>query len=198
MLGVFVSGWPAVILVAALPEIGDNLDASTSTLSWVLSLPMLVGAVMLPTFGRLGDLKGQRRVFLIGLTVCGAAAILTALSWNAASLIVFRTISQTAGFATAPTAVALIMETFPLDARPKALGMWAFVSAAAPALGLAFGGPMVEALSWRGVFLAQGVLALAFLPFCLRWLTETQRRSNIGFDIAGGITLMLGTGSILL
>lgn len=198
MLGVFVSGWPAVILVAALPEIGDNLHASRSTLSWVLSLPMLIGAVMLPTFGRLGDLNGQRRVFLIGLTVCGGAAILTALSWNAASLIVFRTISQTAGFATAPTAVALIMETFPLDTRPRALGMWAFVSAAAPALGLAFGGPMVEALSWRGVFLAQGALALLFLPLCLRWLTETQRRSNIGFDIAGGITLMLGTGSILL
>jgi MFS family permease len=198
MLGVFVSGWPAVILVAALPEIGDNLDASASTLSWVLSLPMLIGAVMLPTFGRLGDLKGQRRVFLIGLTVCGLAAILTALSWNAASLIIFRTISQTAGFATAPTAVALIMETFPLDSRPRALGMWAFVSAAAPALGLAFGGPMVEALSWRGVFIAQGALALLFLPLCLRWLDETKRRSNIGFDVLGGITLMLATGSILL
>lgn len=198
MLGVFVSGWPAVILVAALPEIGDNLHASRTTLSWVLSLPMLIGAVMLPTFGRLGDLKGQRRVFLIGLTVCGAAAILTALSWNAASLIAFRTISQTAGFATAPTAVALIMETFPLDARPRALGMWAFVSAAAPALGLAFGGPMVELLSWRGVFIVQGALALLFLPLCLRWLDETKRRSNIGFDIAGGITLMLATGSILL
>lgn len=198
MLGVFVSGWPAVILVAALPEIGDNLNASASTLSWVLSLPMLIGAVMLPTFGRLGDLKGQRRVFLIGLTVCGLAAILTALSWNAASLIIFRTISQTAGFATAPTAVALIMETFPLDSRPRALGMWAFVSAAAPALGLAFGGPMVEALSWRGVFIAQGALALLFLPLCLRWLDETKRRSNIGFDVLGGITLMLATGSILL
>lgn len=198
MLGVFVSGWPAVILVAALPEIGDNLHASASTLSWVLSLPMLIGAVMLPTFGRLGDLKGQRRVFLIGLTVCGLAALLTSLSWNAGSLILFRTISQTAGFATAPTAVALIMETFPLETRPRALGMWAFVSAAAPALGLAFGGPMVEALSWRGVFIAQGVLALLFLPMCLRWLDETKRRSNIGFDVLGGITLMLATGSILL
>ena len=198
MLGVFVSGWPAVILVAALPEIGNDLHASRSAISWVLSLPMLIGAVMLPTFGRLGDLKGQRRVFLIGLSVCGAAAVLTALSWNAASLIAFRTISQTAGFATAPTAVALIMETFPLDTRPRALGMWAFVSAAAPALGLAFGGPMVEVLSWRGVFFAQGALALAFLPLCLRWLRETERRSNIGFDIAGGVTLMLGTGSILL
>jgi DHA2 family multidrug resistance protein len=76
--------------------------------------------------------------------------------------------------------------------------MWAFGSAAAPALGLAFGGPMVEALSWRGVFIAQGALALLFLPLCLRWLDETKRRSNIGFDVLGGITLMLATGSILL
>lgn len=198
MLGVFVSGWPAVILVAALPEISANLHASRSTISWVVSLPMLIGAVMLPTFGRLGDLKGQRRVFLLGLTISGGAALLTALSWNAGSLILFRTISQTAGFATAPTAIALIMESFPLDARPRALGMWAFVTAAAPALGLVFGGPMVEALSWRGVFFAQGALAFLFLPFCIRWLSETKRRSNIGFDIAGGITLMLATGSILL
>ena len=198
MLGVFVSGWPAVILVAALPEISANLHASRSTISWVVSLPMLFGAVMLPTFGRLGDLKGQRRVFLLGLTISGGAALLTALSWNAGSLILFRTISQTAGFATAPTAIALIMESFPLDARPRALGMWAFVTAAAPALGLVFGGPMVEALSWRGVFFAQGALAFLFLPFCIRWLSETKRRSNIGFDIAGGITLMLATGAILL
>lgn len=159
---------------------------------------MLFGAVMLPTFGRLGDLKGQRRVFLLGLTISGGATLLTALSWNAGSLILFRTISQTAGFATAPTAIALIMESFPLDPRPRALGMWAFVTAAAPALGLVFGGPMVEALSWRGVFFAQGALAFLFLPFCIRWLSETKRRSNIGFDIAGGITLMLATGAILL
>lgn len=198
MLGVFVAGWPAVILVAALPEIGADLHADRSTISWVLALPMLVGSVMLPTFGRLGDLKGQRRVFLYGLVVCGATAILTAFAWNALSLIILRTISQTAGFACAPTAVAIIMDKFPIAERPKALGMWAFVSAAAPALGLIFGGPMVEAVSWRGVFVLQGVLALVFLPLCLRWISETPTRDDVGFDIPGGIALMITSGSLLL
>jgi len=198
MLGVFVSGWPAVILVAALPEIGADLDASRASTSWVLALPMLVGSVMLPTFGRLGDLKGQRRVFLWGLAICGAGAVLTALSWNVVSLIVFRTISQTAGFATAPTAVAIIMDRFPLAERPKALGIWAFVSAAAPALGLMFGGPMVEALSWRGVFVVQAALAFAFLPFCLRWIAPSPTRDDVGFDIPGGIALMVAAGALLV
>ena len=198
MLGIFVSGWPAVILVAALPEIGSSLHATRAATSWVLALPMLVGSVMLPTFGRLGDLHGQRRVFTIGLTVCALTAFLTAMSWNVVALVVFRTISQTAGFACAPTAVALIMDRYPLAERPKALGIWAFVSAASPALGLMFGGPMVEALSWRGVFVVQGALGLLFLPLCLRWLHETPRRSDVGFDVPGGIALMIASGAILL
>lgn len=198
MLGVFVSGWPAVILVAALPEIGADLHASRSATSWVIALPMLVGSVMLPTFGRLGDLHGQRRVFTIGLTVCAGTALLTALSWNVVALVVFRTISQTAGFACAPTAVALIMDRYPLAERPKALGIWAFVSAASPALGLVFGGPMVQALSWRGVFVVQCALGLLFLPLCLAWLRETPRRTGIGFDVPGGLALMVTSGAVLV
>ena len=197
MLGVFVSGWPAVILVAALPEIGSDLKADRGVMSWVLTLPMLIGSVMLPTFGRLGDLKGQKRVFLIGLSICGAAAIATAFAPNAALLILFRTISQGAGFACVPTAVALIMDVYPVDERPKPLGIWAFVSALAPALGLIFGGPMVEVFSWRGVFILQGALALVFFPLCFFWLRETERRSNIGFDIPGGIALMITSGSVV-
>lgn len=198
MLGVFVSGWPAVILVAALPEIGTTFHASRSTTSWVIALPMLVGSVMLPTWGRLGDLHGQRRVFTIGLAVCAVAALLTAASWNITSLIAFRTISQTAGFACTPTAVALIMDRYSPAQRPRALGIWAFVSAMAPALGLVFGGPMVEALSWRGVFVAQGVLGLLFLPLSRRWLSETPRRSDVGFDIPGGIALIITSGAVMV
>ncbi len=198
MLGVFVAAWPAVILVAALPQISEELDASRSATSWVLALPMLVGSVMLPTWGRLGDLHGQRRVFLLGMTVCGVTALLTAVAWDVTSLIAFRTISQTAGFASTPTAVALIMDRYPPAERPKALGIWAFVSAAAPALGLLFGGPMVEALSWRGVFVAQGALALLFLPLCVGWLRETPRRTDVGFDVPGGIALMVTTGAVLV
>lgn len=198
MLGVFVAAWPSVILVAALPEIASDLGTSRSTISWVIALPMLISSVMLPTFGRLGDLKGQRRIFLVGLAACGGGAILTAFAWNAASLIAFRTFSQTMGMATAPTAIALIMEVFPVNERPRALGVWAFVTAGAPALGLIFGGPIVQTMSWRGVFVLQGALALLFLPMCVRWLKETTRRDNVGFDIPGGIALMIGSGAVLL
>ena len=197
MLGVFVAAWPSVILVASLPEITKDLGASTSTIAWVIALPMLVSSVMLPTFGRLGDLEGQRRVFLIGLGVCGLGAILTAFAWNAGSLIALRTLSQASGMATTPTAIALLMDKFPLAERPRALGIWAFVTAGSPALGLIFGGPIVATVGWRGVFILQGVIALAFFPVCQRWLTETQKHKRVGFDIPGGIALMIASGSIL-
>ena len=133
-------------------------------MSWVVTLPLLVGSVLLPTFGKLGDLRGHRKVFLIGLGACGVSALLTACAWDVGSLIALRTISQVAGVATLPTAIALMMDAFDLDERPKALAKWAFVTAASPALGLLFGGPLVGAVGWRGVFVIQGVIALACWP----------------------------------
>ncbi len=198
MLGVFVAAWPAVILVAALPEIADDLHTRTSTIAWVISLPMLMSAVSLPTFGRLGDLRGHRKVFIIGLAVCGVFSVLTAFAFDPWILIILRTLSQTAGTATTPTAIALIMDRFPAESRPRALGIWAFVTALSPAAGLVFGAPIVSAMGWRGVFLLQGVLAVAFLPLCLRWLSETPTRSDVGFDVPGSITLAIATGALLL
>ena len=198
MLGVFVAAWPSVILVAALPEIASDLHSNTRTMAWVISLPMLFSAVSLPTFGRLGDLRGHRKVFITGLALCGIFSVLTAFAFDAWILIVLRTLSQTAGTATTPTAIALIMDRFPNDARPRALGIWAFVTALSPAAGLVFGAPIVSAMGWRGVFLLQGLLAVAFLPMCLRWLSETPTRSDVGFDIPGGIALMIASGALLL
>ena len=198
MLGVFVAAWPAVILVASLPEIASDLHSSTRTMAWVISLPMLMSAVSLPTFGRLGDLRGHKKVFIIGLTVCGAFSLLTAFAFDAPTLIVLRTLSQTAGTATTPTAIALIMDRFPDDSRPRALGIWAFVTALSPAIGLVFGAPIVSTMGWRGVFLLQGALAVLFLPMCLRWLSETPIRRDVGFDIPGTIALAIASGSLLL
>ena len=198
MLGVFVGAFPSVILVASLPEITEDLDASKAAIAWVIALPMLVASVMLPTFGRLGDLRGQRRVFLFGLVACGGFALASAFAWDATSLIVLRTLSQTAGMATTPTAIAMIMEWFPVDRRPRALGVWAFVSAGSPAMGLVFGGPIVAAMGWRGIFVLQAAVAVVFLPACLRWTKETVRRHDVGFDIPGGIALMVASGAVLL
>lgn len=198
LMGVFVAAWPSVILIAALPEIADDLGSSKSAMSWVVTLPLLVGSVLLPTFGKLGDLRGHRKLFLVGLGACGVTALLTACAWDVGSLIVLRTISQTAGVATMPTAIALLMDAFDLDERPKALARWAFVTAAAPALGLLFGGPLVGAVGWRGVFVIQGAIALACWPFAREWLEETPLADSVSFDVAGGIALMVASGAVLL
>jgi MFS family permease len=198
LMGVFVSAWPSVILIAVLPEIAEDLGSSETTLAWVVTLPMLAASVLLPTFGKLGDLRGHRKVFLIGLGACGVTALATTLAWNVGSLIVLRTLSQVAGVATLPTAIALLMDAFDLDERPRALARWAFVTAVSPALGLLFGGPLVGAVGWRGVFVIQGILALACWPLARHWLKETPLADRVSFDVAGGIALMVTSGAVLL
>ncbi len=197
-MGVFVAAWPSVILIAVLPEIAGQMHTSESTLSWVVTLPMLAGSVLLPTFGKLGDLRGHRKVFLAGLGACGVTALATACAWNVGSLILLRTVSQVAGVATMPTAIALLMDAFTLDERPRALARWAFVTAVAPAMGLFFGGPLVGAVGWRGVFVIQGVIALACWPFARSWLKETPLAESVSFDVLGGLALMVTSGSVLL
>jgi MFS family permease len=197
LMGVFVTAWPSVILIAALPTIADDLGTDTGTLAWVITLPLLVSSVLLPTFGRLGDLFGHRRVFVTGLGCCIIAAALTSMAWNAWSLIAFRTLSQTAGVATTPTAIALLMDAFPVADRPRALGLWSSVTAGSPALGLVFGGPLVAAVGWRGVFVLQVVAAVTFFPVCRKWLKETPLSERVRFDIAGGVALMVASGSVL-
>ncbi|MCU0311513.1 MAG: MFS transporter [Acidimicrobiales bacterium] len=197
LMGIFVTAWPSVILIAALPTIAASLDTDATTLAWVITLPLLVSSVLLPTFGRLGDLHGHRRVFLWGLGLSVVTAGMTALAWDAWSLILFRTLSQTAGVATVPTAIALIMAAFEPKDRPRALGAWSGVTAFSPALGLMFGGPLVAALGWRGVFVMQMLLAAAFFPMCRRWLRETPLAERVRFDVLGGVSLMVASGSVL-
>lgn len=196
-MGVFVTAWPSVILIAALPAIADDLGTSPSTLAWVVTLPLLVGSVLLPTFGRLGDLFGHRKVFLWGLGLSILSAALTAVAWDVWSLIAFRTFGQAVGMATTPTAIALIMDAFTPTERPRALGLWSFVTAGSPALGLMFGGPLIEVAGWRGVFVLQFVAAATFWPICRSWLVETPLATRVRFDVAGGLALMVASGSVL-
>ena len=198
LAGVFVTLFPLLLLVASLPSIADDFDTTTAVLGWVLTAPLLVSAAMMPAYGRLGDLFGHRRVFLLGLATSGAFALLAALSWDPISLIVFRTISQAAGASTGPAAIALVIGAVDREERPRVLGLWAFVMGIAPALGLVVGGPAVDALTWRGLFVIQVVMVAMVLPFAMRTFDETPRRSNVSFDVAGSAAFMLASGALMV
>ncbi|MCU1488107.1 MAG: Major Facilitator Superfamily transporter, partial [Actinomycetia bacterium] len=194
--GVFISLFPFLMVVAALPTIAEDLG-SESTLAWALTAPLLASAVLLPTLGRLGDLYGHRRVFVVGLSVSGAFALLSALAWNPLSLVVFRTISQSAGTATSPAAIALVISAFSQEDRPRVLGYWAFAASFAPGMGLLAGGPAVDAFGWRGLFLLQAALVVVVLPLAFTSLKESIRTSGVTFDIAGGAAFMAASGSLV-
>ena len=79
LVGVFVTSFPSVILVAALPDIARDFHVGETSVGWVLTAPMIAAAVLVPLFGRLGDLRGHRQVFLVGFGVSDQALIETAI-----------------------------------------------------------------------------------------------------------------------
>src|SRR5437868_3663140 len=110
-------------------------------------------------------------MFVLALSLTLVFAGLTALAWNASSLILFRVLGTGEGAATGPASMALIMRVFPEGDRVKAMGWWSLVGAGAPVLGVVAGGPIVEHLSWRLIFVIQApltflalLLAVAVLP----------------------------------
>jgi EmrB/QacA subfamily drug resistance transporter len=195
--GMFATTFPVTILTVSLGAIAGELGASESTMTWVISAPILLSAVALPLLGKLGDLHGHRRVFLTGFTGAAATAFLTAYAWDAPSLIAFRILSAVLGAATQPSAMALIFSVYGRVERSRAMGWWSMTGAAAPALGLIAGGPLVDALGWRVVFVIQGFLACIALAVAALLLRETQPK-RVRFDVAGSLSLALGVGALML
>lgn len=196
LAGMFATTFPITILAISLGSIAEEFRTSETTIAWVISAPMLLAAVVLPLLGKLGDLQGHRRVFLLGF--CGATlvAALTAFAWSPMSLIVLRTLAAVMGAATQPTSMALIFGVYKPEQRVRAMGWWSMTGAAAPALGLIAGGPLVDWLGWRVVFILQAVLSALALALAAAVLRETPRQ-RVRFDLLGGTTLALAVAGFM-
>lgn len=197
LAGMFATSFPITILSVSLTDIADEFDTTTSVLTWVISGPMLLSALSLPILGKLGDLYGHRRVFLIGFSIATTIAALTALAWDPFSLIGFRSLAQVVGGATQPTSMALVMLVFAPKDRVKAIGYWSLVAAGAPAIGLAVGGPLVDLVGWRLIFIIQAALAALALSFAAAVLPESVPK-RVRFDVAGALALTLVVGCLMV
>lgn len=196
LAGMFATSFPVTILTISLGPIAQEFDAPETTIAWVISAPMLLSAVFFPLLGKLGDLRGHRQIFLIGFGFATLVAGMTAFAWDEWSLIGFRTLAAILGGATQPTSMALIFSVYPPEQRVRAMGWWSMTGAAAPALGLALGGPLVELFGWRVVFGVQAAISLVALALAYTVLRETPRK-NVRFDIAGSIALAVGIGGFM-
>jgi EmrB/QacA subfamily drug resistance transporter len=195
LTGLFATGFSVTILAVSIPEIADDLGSTTSVLTFVITGPFLAIALAMPLFGKLGDVRGHRRIYLIGLSGFAIATACTALAWSAPSLIALRVIAACFGAATAPASMAMIMHAFPAGQRAKAMGWWSLVSAGAPVMGLVVGGPLVDAIGWRGIFLVQAPLAAAAVIVAVFVLPDTARATHAAIDWKGAALLAVATVS---
>lgn len=185
--GLFAVGLTVTILGVSLERISHDLHSNVPTVTWVVTGPLLAFGVVGPLFGKVGDVWGYRRIFLLGLAGSIVLAGLSASAWNASSLIVFRTLAAAEGAATGPASMAMIARVFPESERVKAMGWWSMVGAGAPVLGVAVGGPLVDAFGWRAIFLVQmpvTLLALTFAFFVLPATGGGERQPIDGWGVA--------------
>jgi EmrB/QacA subfamily drug resistance transporter len=198
LAGLFATGFTITILAVSLGDVARDLGASETALTWTVTGPFLALALSMPLFGKIGDVRGHRRVYLIGLAGFTVATFLTALAWDGASLIAIRSLGAIPGAATGPASMALIMRAFPEEDRVKAMGWWSLVGAGAPVLGLVAGGPLVDAIGWRAIFLVQAPLALIALLVAIPIMHETPRMERERIDYPGALTLAAATVAALL
>lgn len=190
LLGMLATGFGFTILTVALGLIADEFGISKAVAAWTVSVPMLISAVCLPLIGKLGDMHGHRRLFIIGIAGSTIFSALCFVAWDIWSLIVFRVLTMVFAGATTPSAMALIFHSYTAQRRTQAISWWSMGGPGSAAIGLIVGGPLVDFWGWRSVFIFQIVVGVIAFVFALRLLPETPKRKAV-FDHLGNATLII-------
>ena len=181
------------ILNVALPEIGRVVELDLANLPWVTTAFALPAAGMSLLFGRLGDLYGRRRLFLIGLSLLAAASLLGGVSTGPAALLAARALQGMAVAMTAPAALALLITAFADDRqRARVLGLNGTLLSAGFTVGALAGGMLVGVLSWRWAFLINVPFALAILALTPIVVPAARSPESVRLDIPGAASVTLG------
>jgi EmrB/QacA subfamily drug resistance transporter len=192
-LGLGMNVLDGTIVNVALPSIQRDLHSSFSTVQWVLNAYFLAFAVLLATGGRVGDIFGRRRIFLIGVAVFAAASAACGVAPDSATLLIGRAIQGAGAAFMIPATLALIVTNFPPNLVPRAIGLWTGVTGVALAIGPVLGGVLTKDVSWRAIFYLN--IPVALITFMIARLAAREsrdERASRTLDYAGIVTLSLG------
>src|SRR5918997_423707 len=201
--GVLMIVLDATIVNVALPTIKEDLDFSQSDLAWVVNAYLIAFGGLLLLSGRIGDLIGHRKVFLIGLAVFTVASLACGLAQSQAMLIAARFVQGAGGAAASAVTLGMIVTMFPEPReQAKAIGVYGFVASAGGSIGLLAGGVLTDFINWHWIFFVNVPIGLATGLLALR-LVESRPGLGLreGADIPGAALvtggLMLGVYTIL-
>src|SRR5438552_17841393 len=178
------------IVTVALPSIGNSLHFTRENLQWVVTAYAITFGGFLLLGGRLADLLGRRRLFLIGVVLFTVASFLCGLAWSEGVLIAARALQGLGAAVISPAALSIITTIFEEGPeRNKALGIWGAIGGSGAAVGVLAGGVPTKLLGWEWIFFVNvpvGALALLLAP---RFVRESRSDRKQTQDIAGAVTI---------
>jgi EmrB/QacA subfamily drug resistance transporter len=185
------------VVNVALPSIKADLGFSQSSLAWVINAYILMFGGLLLLGGRIADLFGRRRVFLIGTAVFGLASLVDGLAGSEGMLLGARAVQGIGAALATPAALSLVTALFPQGPeRTKALAMWGALSGLGFAVGILLGGVITEIASWRWVFLINVPFAVGTLAVVPGLIAES-RVAGRGFDLPGAVAVTAGMTTLV-
>src|SRR5689334_19226842 len=182
------------IVNVALPSIQSDLHLSDGSLQWIVNAYTLVFGGFLLLGGRLGDLLGRRRLFLIGLAVFTAASLLDGLAGSESTLIAARSLQGLGAALISPAALSIIATTFEEGAeRARAIAVWAAIAIGGSAVGLILGGVLTEYVSWPWIFFVNVPVGIVAFALSFRLVPESRDlHAHRSYDIGGAVTVTGG------
>lgn len=185
-------------LNVAQPELAVDLDASQSTVLWIINIYTLSLAALLLPLGAVGDRFGRKRLLLAGLAVFGAASAAAGLAPSVEVMLAARLLSGVGAAMIMPVTLAVITSTFPEEERGRAIGVWTGVAGGGGLLGMFLSAALVDAASWRWLFVLPVVLVVVASAMTIRSVPDSRARSAHRFDVVGSLTSAVAVVAVIL
>jgi len=197
VLGSGMAFLDGTVVNVALPAIGKDLDAGLSGLQWTLDAYLVTLSSLLLLGGALGDQYGRRRVYLLGMAAFTAASLLCGLAPDIHLLIAARAVQGVGAAMLVPGSLAILSSTFHPDDRARAIGAWSALAGATSAIGPFLGGWLIDAVSWRLIFVLNLPLAAVAGFVTLAHVPETRPPpSHAPPDVAGAVSVSVGLAAV--
>src|SRR5437763_5792932 len=179
-------------LTVALPRIGEDLKASTSSLLWVINGYLLLFAAPIIAVGRLADIVGRRKVVLVGIVIFVVGSALCMVAQSDTFLIVARLIQGVGGGTIFATSLSIVSNAFPAEERAAAIGVWSGVGLVGSAIGPMVAGILTQSASWRFFFFINVPIGVGVIVMTLLYVEESRDEPFTGrIDWVGFVTITL-------
>lgn len=198
-IGTFMTALDTSVVNTVLPVISKTFSESITGVEWVITIYLLVLSGLLLSFGRLGDLRGHKTIYLSGFAVFVLSSLICGIAPNVAVLITFRGVQALGAAMLAANSPAILTKTFPGQQRGQALGLQATMTYLGLSVGPSLGGWLASIFGWRVVFYINLPVGLIAIWLSLRFIpADTIHKLIEKFDFYGAVTFILGLGALLL